>query len=425
VKLSRLLCVFSAGLLMAQPAPDPAATARKALDLLLGEKYSDLFQMFSPDLQKAMPEAALGKLAATQIKPLGALEKIGDPSVRKAGTNTVVVIPVKFPAQGINFQAAINAAGQLYIMNLLPGEVAWQRPAYSKPDAFREREVTVGEGGWKLPGTLTVPVGPGPFPAIALVHGNGPNDRDETVGATRMFKDLAEGLATRGVAVLRYEKRTRQYSAKMAGMHSATIQEETVEDAAAAAALLRAQKEVDPRRVYVLGHSLGGYAAPRIAEDDGKLAGIAILAGNVRPLEDLLVEQSQSLGMTAQQMETLKALVARIKALEPADADAPPILGMQVPYLLELKGYDPAALAKKQAIPMLILQGERDYQVTMKDFALWKAALGARKDVVFHSYPALNHLFVAGEGKSTEAEYRKPGHVAPEVIDDIAKWVTR
>ncbi len=419
-----LLCAFS-GLSMAQPAPDPTATARKALDLLLAEKYPELFQMFSPDLQTAIPEASLPKLAGTLIKPLGAVEKIGDPSVRKAGTNSIVQIPVKFPSQSVNFQAAINAAGQLYIMNLLPGEVSWQRPPYSKPDAFQERQVIVGEGEWKLPGTLTVPVGPGPFPGIVLVHGNGPNDRDETVGGTKMFRDLAEGLASRGIAVLRYEKRNKQYTAKMAARAGVTIREETVEDAVAAAALLRTQKEVDPKRVFVLGHSLGGYVAPRIAEEDGKLAGLIVMAGNVRPLEDVILEQSRASNMSNQQMDNLKKLIARIKALEAEDVDAPPILGMPVAYLLDLKGYDPAALAAKRGIPMLILQGERDFQVTMSDFALWKSGLGARKNVEYHSYPALNHVFVAGEGKSTEAEYRKPGHVAPEVIDDIAKWVSR
>ena len=113
----------------------------------------------------------------------------------------------------------------------------------------------------------------------------------------------------------------------------------------------------------------------------------------------------------------------RVKALEPGDADAPNLLGMPVSYLLDLKGYDPVALAKRVGLPMLILQGERDFQTTMKDFSLWKTGLATRKDAVFHSYPALNHLFVPGEGKSTEAEYRKPGHVAPEVIDEIAKWL--
>lgn len=415
--------VFAAGLLVAQPAPDPAAVARKALDLLLAEKYSELFQMFSPDLQKAIPEDALGRIGATQVKHLGAPQKIGDPAVRKAGTNNVVTIPVAFAAQNVNFLFAVNADGQLYIMNLQPGEVTWQRPAYSQPDSFSERAVTTGDGEWRLPGTLTIPVGNGPFAAIVLVHDSGPADRDDTVGGTKIFKDLAEGLASRGVVVLRYEKRARQYSARMAGMYGNTVSEETVDDAVASAALLRTQKEVDPKRVFVLGHGLGGYVAPRIAEDDGKLAGLVILGGHVRPLEDLVVDRAENRGAAPKDLDYAKSMARRVKALEPADADSPPILGMPVSYLLDLKGYDPAAQAKKLTIPMLILQGERDFQSTMKDFALWKAALSARKDVTFHSYPALNHFFVAGEGKSTDIEYRKPGHVAPEVIDDIAKWI--
>jgi hypothetical protein len=212
-------------------------------------------------------------------------------------------------------------------------------------------------------------------------------------------------------------------NAVMAGLANFTIEDETVEDAVKAAALLRAQPEVNPRRVFLLGHALGGYVAPRIAEQDGKLAGLILFAANVRPLEDLIVEQAEYLAVTADNLKAAKAVAAKVKSLEPGDEDSPPVMGQPVTYWLDLKGYDPAALAKKLALPMLILQGERDFQVTMKDFALWKAAVGAAKAVTMRSYPALNHLFVAGEGKSTEAEYRKPGHVAPEVIDDIAKFV--
>ena len=308
-------------------------------------------------------------------------------------------------------------------MFLLPGEVAWQRPSYSKPDSFTERAVTVGSDEWKLPGTLTVPAGNGPFPAVVLVHGSGPKDRDETVGGTKIFRDLAEGLASRGIAVLRYEKRTLQYRGKMAGLHGMTVAEEEVDDAMRAAELLRQQKEVDPKRVYVLGHGLGGYVAPRIAEEDGKVAGLILLGANARPLEDLALEQAEYVGVNAKDLEGIKAAVKRVKALEAGDADAPPLLGMPATYLLDLKGYDPVALAKRVGIPVLVLQGERDFESTMKDFNLWKTGLAGRKDAVFHSYPALNHFFVAGEGKGTEAEYRKPGHVAPEVIDEIAKWI--
>jgi hypothetical protein len=305
----------------------------------------------------------------------------------------------------------------------LPGGVNWQRPEYSKPDTFKERAVTVGEGEWKLPGTLTVPVGAGPFPAVVLVHGSGPNDRDETVGGAKVFKDLAEGLASRGIVVLRYEKRTLQYRTRIAAIKNYTVQEEVVEDAVNAIALVRLQAEVNGRRVFVIGHSLGAYVAPRIAEQDGKLAGIVLMAGNVRPLEDLLVEQVIYMGITGKQMDNAKALQAKVKKLEPGDEDSPAFGGVPVSYWVDLKEYDPAAAAKKLAIPMLILQGERDYQVTMTDFALWKTAVGSAKGVVMKSYPALNHLFVPGEGKSLPAEYSKPGHVAPAVIDDIAKFV--
>ena len=421
---SRVLCVFYAGLLMAQAqsAPDPAAIAKKAVDLLVGGKYSDLFQMFSPDGQAANPEAALARIGA-QIKTYGAVESEGQPSVTKPGANSIVVIPVKFATQNINFTVAVTPAGQVALILQRPGETVWQRPPYSKPDAFRERAVVVGTGDWKLPATLTAPAGNGPFPGVVLVHDSGPNDRDETFGVCKPFKDLAEGLASRGIAVLRYEKRARQYSARMAGMTGKTIDEETTEDAVAAIALMRTEKDIDPQHVYLLGHSLGGYIAPRIAAEDGKLAGIIIFAGNARPLEDLIVDQAEYMGINGKQLEMVKALAARVKALEPADADAPPIMNMPVSFLLDLKGYDPVASAKKLPIPMLILQGERDFQVNMKDFNLWKSGMSGRKDITFHSYPALNHLFVAGTGKSTEAEYRKPGHVDAAVIDDVAKWL--
>jgi hypothetical protein len=421
IRALRILPLLSI-LLAAQPAQDSTVLARKALDLVLAGQYADFLQLSTADVQKGLPATELAKVGA-MIKTYGAMEKLGDPTVTKSGPNSIVVFPAKFATQNINFRIIINSAGLVAGFFQLPGGVNWQRPEYSKPDTFKERAVTVGEGEWKLPGTLTVPVGAGPFPAVVLVHGSGPNDRDETVGGAKVFKDLAEGLASRGIVVLRYEKRTLQYRTRIAAIKNYTVQEEVVEDAVNAIALVRLQAEVNGRRVFVIGHSLGAYVAPRIAEQDGKLAGIVLMAGNVRPLEDLLVEQVIYMGITGKQMDNAKALQAKVKKLEPGDEDSPAFGGVPVSYWVDLKEYDPAAAAKKLAIPMLILQGERDYQVTMTDFALWKTAVGSAKGVVMKSYPALNHLFVPGEGKSLPAEYSKPGHVAPAVIDDIAKFV--
>ena len=404
---------------MAQTAADPSATARKALDLLLAGNYKDLAPLFTADMQKAYPAESLAKLRTE----FGPVKEIGTPSVQKIGVNSIVVFPVEFEAKSYNFRYIVNRDGLVAGMFPLPSGAAWHAPAYVKPGSFHEREVTVGDDEWKLPGTLTVPDGSGPFPAVVLVHGTGANDRDETVGGSKVFKDLAQGLASQGIAVLRYEKRTRQYQAKMAGLHGYTLDDETVDDAVRAAALLRTIKEIDPAKIYVLGHGLGGYAAPRIAQDDEKLAGLILLGANSRPLEDEAVDQATYLGVDPKDLAGIQAQAKRIKALEDADSDAPPLLGMSAPYLLDLKGYNPVGDAKELNMRILVLQGERDFQTPTKDFSGWKTGLAGKKDVTFQSFPTLNHLFEAGEGKSSEAEYRKPGHVAPEVIDAIAKWV--
>jgi len=405
-------------------AQDPAATARKAVDLMLGGKYTDIEPMLTDALKKDLSAANLAKLGE-QLKSYGAVENIGDAQASKSGPNTIVVVPVKFATRNLNARFIVNSSGLLSLFVLQPGPMDWQRPAYSKPDTFSERDVTIGDDQWKLPGTLTVPKGAGPFPAVVLVHGIGPNDRDETTGASKMFKDLAEGLGSRGIVVLRYEKRTKQYGPRTAAIKNFTVAEETVDDAAKAAAFLRTQKETDPAKVFVLGHGLGGYVAPRVADEDGKLAGLIILAGNVRPLEDIVMDQLLWVGAQQSAVDQAKAVQARVKKLEHGDEDSPAIMGQPPTYWLDLRGYNAPEKAKSLGIGMLVLQGERDYQVSMKDFELWKSGLAGVKNASFKSYPSLNHVFIAGEGKSLPAEYTKPGHVAPEVIEDIAAYVKK
>jgi dienelactone hydrolase len=255
------------------------------------------------------------------------------------------------------------------------------------------------------------------------VQGSGPEDRDETIGPNKPFRDLAEGLASKGIAVLRYDKRTLVYQQKMASMHSWTAEQETIQDAINAARLLQHQPKVEPRHVFVLGHSLGGYLAPRIAKQDPAITGLIILAGNVRPVTEAILEQEKYLGATPQQLAEIQKQIAQIKALKPGQQSAGTILGAPPSYWLDLRNYHPRAVAKSLQIPMLILQGGRDYQVTKTDFDLWKSALAGKSNVTFHLFPDLNHLFMPGQGKSTPAEYNKAGHVAVRVIEQIAVWV--
>ena len=283
-----------------------------------------------------------------------------------------------------------------------------------------------------MPGTITIPNGKGPFAAVVLVHGPGPNDRDETLYSNHIFKDIAEGLASRNIVVLRYDKRSKTHGLQMSSVNY-KLQEETVEDAVKAFRLLRTYSEVNPKKVFLIAHSLGGYAMPRIAAQDGKLAGAVILAGKSRPIEDVVLDQNEYMlelrnGGGREERERLQGLkeeVAKVKALGPGRNNPPVVLGLPVDYLLDLKNYNPAAEAARLNMPMLFLQGQRDIQVTLKDLDRWKAALTGKKTATFKTYPSLNHLFIEGSGPGSPAEYRRPGNVAAEVLNDISKWLER
>jgi uncharacterized protein len=421
-------------LVIAQPVRDFAAVGRQALDFLLAGKYVEFNSLLTEAGKERLYPDFLRDRVGAELKSFGSLVQVGEPATAQDGKNSLVSFPVRFSEVSVNIQFTLNESLQIAGLYIRPPSEALppvrQRPAYSKSELFSERQVVVGNGAWRLAGTLLIPAGTPPFPAIVLVHGPGPNDRDETIYSNQVFRDLAEGLASRGIAVLRYDKRTQAYGERMGDMDF-TLQEETVEDAVRAAALLRRQPEIDPTRIFVLGHSLGGYASPRIAAQDGKLAGLIFFAANARPIEDVALEQNDYVahlngGPSADEqkrLDALKAEVAKVKGLEPGKANPPVVMGLPAAYLLDLKGYDPAAQAKKLALPMLFLQGERDFQVTMTDFGIWKSALSERKDATFRSYPKLNHLFMTGEQKSSPAEYRYPENVDPEVIGDIAGWV--
>jgi dienelactone hydrolase len=425
-----LICVAPA---QANAQPDPITAARQALDYLLAGKYAELSALAAPSAKQTLTPQFLRDRPGAEVRSFGKLGTIGAPVVAKDGRNTLVSFPVQFEKVAVNVQFTLNESAQLAGLFFRPANAplppVWQRPSYSNPESFRSRDVVVGDDAWKLGGTLLIPAGKPPFPGVVLVHGPGPNDRDETIYSNKLFADIAEGLASRGIAVLRYDKRTKIYSPQMSETNY-TVREETIEDAVRAISLLRRQPEIDPARIFVLGHSLGGYLFARIAPEAGKLAGLIFLAANARPIEVMALEQNEYVASlnnhpspeTQKRLADLRAEVLKVRNLDPHKSNPPVLMGLPLAYLIDLKGYDPLA-AKNLRLPMLFLQGERDFQVTMQDFNLWKSAMAARRDATFHSYPALNHLFIAGKGGSSPGEYRVPANVSLEVVRDIADWV--
>jgi fermentation-respiration switch protein FrsA (DUF1100 family) len=418
--------------------PEQTATAIAMVDALAKGDYSAAGKSFDKVMEKAFPADERKHFWEMLVKQVGEYQKRKGVRVEKAGKYDVVIVTCQFQKMALDARVVFNAEKQVTGLNFLPakGSFDFKPPPYARPELFREEKVVVGSGEWALPGTLTLPKRDSPFAAAVLVHGSGPHDRDETIGPNKPFRDLAWGLASQGIAVLRYEKRTHAHAPRMPALKDTlTLKEETIDDALAAVAELRKNKEIDAKRITVIGHSLGAMVAPQIAARDQRIAGLILLAGNARPLEDLVLEQityikslkGELADKDRAELDELKKKVARVKDPKlSADTPAKELpLGAPTAYWLALRAYNQTATASRLTQPMLIVQGERDYQVTMDDFNLWKKTLADRRNVTFRSYPKLNHLFMDGEGKAKPEEYSKAGHVARELVDDLAAWIKK
>jgi hypothetical protein len=347
---------------------DAVALAKATLERLTKGDYAAVVASFDDKVRALMPEDKLKATWESVQSQFGAVARTWDASLTAKGDYQVVVIPTEFARAKLEFQIAVDASGRIAGLNIRPAAApssAFTDAPYVTPANFTERDVTIDAGGWPLPGTVTMPTGQGPFPAVVLVHGSGPQDRDLTIGPNKPFRDLARGLASRGIAALRYEKRTRVHGSKLAGLPAFTVKEETIDDAVEAVEQLRKTAGIDPARVFVIGHSLGGMVAPRIATAAGNsLAGLVIMAGAVRSLEQSLVDQSMYLARAdgtvtpdeEKRLEELETFVNAIRALKPGD-QAPAMPGLNAPasYWLDLRGYHPPDAARTVKAPMLIL----------------------------------------------------------------------
>jgi alpha-beta hydrolase superfamily lysophospholipase len=304
------------------------------------------------------------------------------------------------------------------------GDTDWTPPEYVDRAAFTEFERTV-DSACGLDARLSLPTGSDPVDAVVLVHGSGPQGMDVTVGPNKIFRDLAWGLATQGIAAFRYDKRTQACATNSA---TATLDTVTIDDAVQALSQVAAEDRV--RNVVVAGHSMGGAAAPRIAREFGDAAGVAMLAANARPLYELVPEQvrfQQRLDgeLTDRENRTAEAVNETVDRIASGDIpDDFTFAGAGAPFWRSIRNYDRVETAKRLSVPFFVAQGERDFQVSVeRDFRRWQDALGDREDATFALYPQLNHFLMPGEGPPSPDEYRAENHVAVDVVVQLAAFV--
>lgn len=212
--------------------PDERAEKAKALvSQMAASEFDKAVEPFDATMSRALPASKLEEIWSGVIKQYGALRQATDTRTEKVQQYTLVFVTCEFERGKLDTKVVFNTEGEIGGLFFVPSG-QYQRPGYVDQAKFTEEEVNIGKGMMRLPGTLSVPTGDGPFSAIVLVHGSGPNDRDETIGPNKPFRDLAHGLASRGIAVLRYEKRTKQHPILMSlTRNSVTVKEETIDDA--------------------------------------------------------------------------------------------------------------------------------------------------------------------------------------------------
>jgi dienelactone hydrolase len=297
----------------------------------------------------------------------------------------------------------------------------------SPPAGVVEQQVEFMSAGLKFPATLTMPAKPaGKVTVVVLVHGSGPNDRDETIGPNKPFRDLAWGLAQQGVGSLRYDKRAFLYPTK-AGL---SLDSQVIADAAAALQFAATLKGVDPKRVFLLGHSLGASLAPYIVERV-PAKGVIMMASPARGLNEVIKDQVREIlkSQGKSDEEIAKAVAEQDKIGQDVLAGKATEADMRgqipLPLFKDMLSRDPARELEKVNVPVLVLQGSKDAHVFQADFDLLKEIAAKKPNSEAKMFPNLSHLFMPVESAADVNDAFKAGHVAPEVIETISAWVKK
>lgn len=411
---------------------DAIAIAQKFAKHIVNGRFEKASEYCGEQEQKKM-EKELKDLWEQSGVGLGKLRSFGEASAEEMGDRKLVTIPATFE----------NGSVQMAILVDTDETVVWIKyqsltvrgggtsEATGEKADLDMRDVSFGKEPWVVKGKLALPKGKKSVPAVILVHGTGPRDADQTTGAYKPFENLAQGLASQGIAVLRFPNRTFAYKNKLSKAKTLSVGEEAIEDVVEALKFLRKQKGINKSKIYLLGIGFGAIAATEIAKEDKELAGVILLASSPRNFADYLETQLTYLASlpgklgenNKKALDESRDLLAKLR-----DGSAPDdamLLGQPISRwkeMNELATRTAKTLAELDC-RVFIAGAGRDYQVTRADYDEYKNVLKDRPNVKFKWYKALNHYFVRGEGKSTPGEYEQPATIDPVVIEQLGKWV--
>ncbi len=415
-KLLILFCITGSLFSFSQ---DRKEIGKTFIQTLFVEKNADkAHTYFDSSIASQLPVEQLKAVTDQLQGQLGNLKNILE--VNNEGS--VYYFYSEFEKSKLDLQVTFNESNKLLGFFLVPHKTF---------DQWDEKTVLkIKSDDIELNGTLLMPSSNNKKKLVIFVHGSGASNRDEAIGENKPFRDIAEYLFNNGIASYRYDKRT--YSNPETFNDQSTVEQETVNDAVNAANYFKNNKDYKDYQIIMLGHSQGAYMMPKIAEKT-QVAKYVFMSGNARPLQDLLVEQYEYLHdqapskVPAEEVQKIKKQVAFLNSsqfnLNTPAAELP--LGQSAAYWKYLKEYNQLNEVKKIKAPMFFAQGGRDYQVTEKDFNLWKNDLKNNKAVEFKFYPSLSHLFISGSGKPSPKDYEVKGKVDEQFLKDLTQFILK
>ncbi len=408
--------------------------ARTFLNHLINKEVNEMMPMFSESFLNQVPEGQITEIAEGLEAQLGRFSHVSRVLHEMDENYHTVILVCRFGEMDLGMRITLDRNDKVtgFFLTMAPVDSYTPPPVWVDSTGFTEISMEIDCGDIKLPAMFTRPKTEEDFAVVVLVHGSGAHDMDQSIGPNKIFRDIAWGLAHQGISVLRYEKRNFRHQLSL-DVETITVWDEAGRDAVYAIQAAMQLPGVDPGRVFLLGHSLGGMIAPRIAAEVPELAGIISLAGTPRQLYEIIPGQLEHLMSLSEevndeaiaQLEEVREIVTRLKAKQkqPDAVYTTSLLGMPPSYIKDMNLYDTSKIAAGIPQAILIVHGGRDYQVTIDDYNAWKAALQNHHNTTFILYPEMDHLFVAGDGPSKPASYFEENNVDKRVIEDIADWI--
>jgi len=400
------------------------------------QQFDKIYTLQDATMRRYMDRNQLEVTWNSLIENYDSIQFINETIITEKDSFKITETKIDFVKKSFLFKLTINNKGEISGMYFLNTKLKYTPPDYINTLNFIETKIAVPAENIISEGVLSLPKAQQNVPLVIIVGGSGGTDKDGTLGPNKPYKDIAWALAAKGIAVYRYDKRTAN-PANLKGIKNLNdflLYEEYVEDLKNIVAYFSEDKRINPKQIFIAGHSQGGFMLPYFTKACPKIKGVISLAGNYSNVVDLMAYQFEYLKQFLPDSTSKQAYDVMIKKAEYMKLNISStqinkdsmIPGLTMAYVKDMMANGPeklhAVLYKK---PALFIQGERDYQVPMSEFELWKKAMQKSCCSTFISYPKLNHLLMEGEGISQPNEYNKPNNIPEYVVDEIATWVKK